>query len=59
MAVIALSRWKRNAEYQQLAKEAAAIVKKHGAISFRAGRCFSGEYTGQVFVSVAYLDWET
>lgn len=59
MAIIAQSRWKGNAEYQVLAKEAAVIAKKHGAISLRAGRCFSGEYTGQVVVSAAFPDWET
>ena len=59
MAIIAQSRWKGNLEYQQLAKEAAVIVKKYGAISLRAGRCFSGEYTGQIFVAAAFPDWET
>ena len=56
MAVIVVTRWKGNEEYRQLVTQAAAILKRHGATSVRAGRCFSGEYSGELVVATTYPD---
>jgi len=57
MAIIIVSRFKSNQDHAPLAREGAAILKRHGALSVRAGRCFSGEYTGQVIVATTFADW--
>jgi hypothetical protein len=57
MAVIVITRVKGNQDHTPLIKEGAAILKRHGAISVRAGRCFSGEYTGQVITATTFPDW--
>jgi hypothetical protein len=59
MAVTVVTRWKGNEDYRPRMKEAAAILKRHGAVSVRAGRCLSGEYSGQVIVAALYPDGAT
>ena len=59
MAVTSVSRWKGNPEDTHLAKEAAPIFKKHGAVSVRLGLCTSGAYAGQTFGVITYPDWAT
>jgi hypothetical protein len=41
------------------AKEAKAIVEKHGAESFRLSKFYTGPWTGQWTVMIRYSDWET
>ena len=51
MAIVVVSRWKGN--YTQalpIARQAAAILKRHGASSARIGPCHSGP-------AVTYPDW--
>jgi hypothetical protein len=60
MAIVVVSRWK--GDYQQalpIAREAAAIQKRHGATSFRCGPCYAGPDTGMLIVAAAYPDWAT
>src|SRR5215471_5404503 len=37
-------------------REIAAIAKRHGAVSMRAGRCIAGPYTGQVVSAITFPD---
>src|SRR5438094_6414217 len=57
MAIIVVTRWKGAEDHAPLVKQGAAILKRHGALAVRAGRCFSGEYTGQVVVATTFADW--
>jgi hypothetical protein len=57
MPIIVVTRLKSNQDHTPIVKEAAAILKKPGAVSVRAGRCYSGEYTGQLIVATAFPDW--
>jgi hypothetical protein len=57
MAVIVVSRFKGNQDFVPLLKEAAAVLKKHGATSVRGGRCHAGEYAGQIVVATTLGDW--
>ena len=59
MAVVIVTRFKGNQDFAPLLKQAAAILKKHGATSVRGGRCHAGEYAGQVVVATAVADWAT
>jgi hypothetical protein len=42
-----------------LAREAAPLLKKHGALSVRIGYGFAGQYMGQVVAAVTFRDWES
>jgi uncharacterized protein DUF6854 len=58
MAIVTVSRWKGNQEQTlPLAREAAPILKKHGATSVRVGPCFAGPDAGQTYVAVTFPDW--
>jgi hypothetical protein len=60
MAIVNVSRWKGNlAQAMPLAKEAGSIVKRHGATSMRMGPCYSGPHAGQLYIAIAFADWET
>jgi hypothetical protein len=60
MTILNVSRWKGNLEQATpIAREAAAIVKKHGAVSVRIGPCYSGPHAGQFYVGIAFPDWAT
>jgi uncharacterized protein DUF6854 len=60
MAIVNVSRWKGNlAQAMPLAKEAAAIVKKHGAAYMRMGPCYSGPHAGQLYIAISFADWAT
>ena len=60
MAIVNVSRWKGNlAQAMPIAKEAAAIVKKHGAASLRMGPCYSGPHAGQLYIAISFADWAT
>ena len=56
MAIVVVSRWKGPHDLT-LARQAGPLFKKHGAVSVRLGFCFSGQYTGQLIVAVAFPDW--
>jgi len=52
MAIVVVSRWKGNyAQALPIARQAAAILKRHGASAARIGRCHSGPDAGH------YPDW--
>ena len=58
MAIVVVTRWK--GDYQQalpLGRQAAAIQKRHGAISFRFGPVYAGPDTGKLVVAATYPDW--
>ena len=40
-----------------LAREAAPLLKKHGAVSVWIGYGFAGAYIGQVVAAVTFNDW--
>ena len=56
MAVIIVTRFKGNHDHTALVKEGAAILKRHGVTSVRAGRIFSGQYAGQLTVAATQPD---
>jgi hypothetical protein len=57
MAVIVVTRWKGTHDHTALVKKGAAVLKRHGAMSVRAGRVFSGAYAGEVTVVTTFADW--
>jgi hypothetical protein len=58
MAIIQVTRWKGNlAEAQRVTREAAPIVKRHGAVSIRIGPCYSGPHAGQLYIAIIFADW--
>jgi hypothetical protein len=59
MAVVIVTRFKGNQDFAPLLRQAAGILKKHGAASVRGGRCLVGPYAGQVIVATALADWTT
>jgi hypothetical protein len=60
MAIVMVSRWAGNAEKAiPIAREAGALVKKHGADSVRIGPCFSGAHAGQIYVAIVFANWAT
>jgi putative AlgH/UPF0301 family transcriptional regulator len=60
MAIVNVSRWKGNlTQATPIAREAGAIVKQHGAVSMRMGTCYSGPHAGQLYIAIAFADWET
>jgi uncharacterized protein DUF6854 len=58
MAVIVVTRYKGHGDHTAFAKEAAAILKRHGALSVRAGRGIAGDCAGEVVAATAFTDWE-
>src|SRR5216684_2993499 len=59
MPVTIVSRFKGNQDHTPTVKEAAAILKRHGAMSVRGGRCLVGGYAGEVVVATTFADWTT
>lgn len=59
MSVTLVSRWKGEGDHGALLKKEVPLLKKHGAISIKAGRCFSGSYAGELVCSAAFPDWVT
>jgi hypothetical protein len=60
MAITVVSRWKgKQEDALPIAREAAPILKNHGATAFRLGYCHSGPYAGQIFTALIYPDGET
>lgn len=57
MAVVIVTRFKGNQDFTPRMKQAAGILKKHGAKSVRGGRCHAGAYAGQVTIATAFSDW--
>jgi hypothetical protein len=57
MAVVIVTRLKGNENFGPTMQRAAGILKKHGAISVRGGRCHAGSYAGQIVVATALADW--
>ena len=59
MTITSVTRWKIDpAKAQNLASEAAPLMKKNGASIVRVGFCHSGQYTGQTMVVAIYPDWQ-
>ena len=56
MAVVIANRFKGNHDHTALVREGAAILKKHGATSVRAGRIFAGPNSGQLMVVAVQPD---
>ena len=56
MTVVVLNRFKGTQDYRAAGVEGAAILKRHGATTVRAGRIYSGEHTGQLVVAGTYPD---
>lgn len=56
MAVIMVNR-RTGKSTEHLRKEAAALWKKHGAVSMRIGTYHSGAYAGQTIAVIAFPDW--
>jgi NIPSNAP len=60
MPIIHISRWKGSYDRAlQFARQAAAIWKGHGATAARAGTCYSGPDTGQLYSILTFPDWAT
>jgi hypothetical protein len=59
MSVTIVSRFKGNQDHTSTIREAAAILKRHGAVSVRGGRCLVGGYAGEVVVATTFADWTT
>jgi NIPSNAP len=60
MAIVSVSRWKVSAEQAMpITRQAAPILKRHGATSVRVGPCHAGPDTGQFYVATTYPDWAT
>jgi|SRR5215469_1635670 hypothetical protein len=57
MAIVVVSRWKGPSDLS-LARGAAPLFKKHGAITAYVGTCYSGQNAGQHEVALVYPDWE-
>lgn len=58
MAVIKVTRWTANlTEGVPVGREAAAIVKHHGAVSVRMGNCYGGPHAGQLYIAITFADW--
>jgi len=56
MAVVVVTRFKGNHDYRSHIREGAAILKRHGATTVRAGRCLAGEFAGQLTVVATLPD---
>jgi len=58
VAIIVVNRVKydASADHRPRMREIAAIAKRHGAVSMRAGRCIAGPYTGQVVSAITFPD---
>ena len=56
MAVNIVNRFKGNQDHTALVREGAAILKRHGVTSVRAGRIFSGQHAGQLIVVATQPD---
>jgi hypothetical protein len=58
MSFTVVTRWSTPdiAAIMDVTKRAGAVWSKHGAQAFRASRVYTGEFTGQVVVSVVFPD---
>jgi hypothetical protein len=56
MAVVIANRFKGDHDHSAIVREGAAILKKHGATSVRAGRIFAGAHAGQLMVVATQPD---
>jgi hypothetical protein len=59
MAVVIVTRFAGHRDFAPLVKEAAALLKKHGAASVRAGRVQAGPDAGHIVVATTVADWPT
>ena len=58
MAIVSVSRWKVSLEQAApLARQAGAILKRHGAAAVRFGPCYAGPDAGMLYVAITYADW--
>ena len=57
MAVVVVTRFTGHRDFTALVKQAAAILKKHGAVSVRAGRVQAGGDAGAIVVATSLADW--
>jgi hypothetical protein len=60
MAIIIVNRFKGDyAQALPIAREVAAILKRHGVTAAQMSLCHSGPHTGQIYALVTYPDWTT
>jgi hypothetical protein len=60
MTITVVTRWSiKQDDAQRIVRDAAPLMKTHGAESVRLGRVTTGENVGQTLVIVAYPNWET
>jgi hypothetical protein len=60
MAIVTVTRWRGNIEQAApIARQTAAVLKRHGAASFRFGPCYAGGDAGKIYVAITYPDWAT
>ena len=57
MPVTIVTRFKGKDDHTPFAKNAAAILKRHGAQWVRGGRCLVGGHTGEVMIATTFADW--
>jgi Domain of unknown function (DUF6854) len=57
MPIVVVTQLKGKGDHAPFAREAAALLKKHGALSVRVGRCIVGGYAGDVVAATAFADW--
>ena len=57
MSVTIVSRWRGKEDHIALLTQEAPLLKKHGAISVRSGRCFAGSYAGEIVCETTFPDW--
>jgi hypothetical protein len=57
MAVVVVTRLKGDPQATQPARDAAGILKRHGAVSVRRGVCHAGAHPGQIYAVVTFADW--
>jgi len=59
MAVIVVTHFKGHRDFVPLVRQAAALLKRHGALSVRAGRVQAGPDAGEIVVATTVADWPT
>jgi Domain of unknown function (DUF6854) len=57
MPIVVVTQLKGKGDHAPFAREAAAILKRHGAVAVRAGRAVAGHYAGDVVAAVTFADW--
>jgi hypothetical protein len=59
MSVVVVARWKGDwQKAMPIVKEVPSFLKEHGAVSARAGTCYSGPHAGDIYTAVTFPHWE-